>query len=300
MDLNTLKLFLAVMEQGSFAAVARQMDLAPSSVSRSIAQLEADLGMRLFQRSTRQMHPTEAGRLYHRRIAPLVEELDLAQDLSRDSSQEASGLLRVTTSTAFGQEWLLALVPAFLDQHPQVSLDLQLTDSPLDLLSEGVDLALRLGRPPQSDLICSKLMDTRYRVVASPDYLAKAPPLQQPADLRDRTCLLFTLANYRSHWHFRLAGKTMEVPVAGRLHISNALSLLRAARQGLGPALLADWLTRTDLETGRLVDLFPGHEVSAGDFETAVWLLYPSRRYLPLKVRLFIDHLRAASQKSFD
>jgi DNA-binding transcriptional LysR family regulator len=172
-----------------------------------------------------------------------------------------------------------------------------LTDGVLDLITEKIDVAVRLGPRIDSGLIGTQLMRTRYRVCASPDYLRVAPRLRVPSDLSDHSCLLFPYPGFRSHWRFRAkGGAVIEVPVNGAVTISNALALHRAARDGLGPVLLADWLVGEDLRNGRLVDLFPRFEATATDFDTAAWLLYPSRTYVPRKVRAFIDFLKSSME----
>ncbi len=298
MELSSLQIFAEVMCRGSFAAVARARDVSPSAISRSIAALEAELGLQLFQRTTRRLAPTEAGALYFARIEPLVGELEQARQAAADVREEPSGTLRVTASVAFGQTCLVPLLPELHRRHPGLGLELLLTDGNLDLIAERIDLALRLGPRSDSRLIGLRLFETRYRVCASPDYLARAGAVAAPEALRDRPCLVFALPGYRSRWIFRdRAGRQNEVPIEGRFVISSALALRDCALNGLGPALLADWLIDGDIAAGKLVDLFPEHRVTATDFETAAWLLYPSRAYLPLKVRALIDFLRETLQQ---
>ncbi|WP_281273954.1 substrate binding domain-containing protein [Maritalea myrionectae] len=159
--------------------------------------------------------------------------------------------------------------------------------------AEAIDLAIRLAPAPTGNLISTRLMDTRYRVCASPHYLAHNEDLKVPQDLVRHQCLRFALPEYRTHWRFKTQeNAAFEVNVAGHLVITNALSLRRAALAGFGPALMADWLVASDLAEGRLVDLFPNHECTATEFDTAAFALYPSRAYLPQKVRVMIDFLR--------
>lgn len=295
MNLDTLEIFAEVMRGGSFAEVARRRDQDPSSISRVIAGLEAEIGVRLFQRTTRRLSPTEAGRVYFRRIEPLLGEIDRASAEARDLATSPSGTLRVTASVAFGYAVLTPLLPALRSRYPDLKLDLILNDAAIDLVAEGIDLAIRLGPRPDVDLIGTRLMPVRHRVCASPGFLEARGRPAAPTDLQSLDCLRFPLSGFRTHWRFREpAGPTMEVPVDGSLVISNALALRQSCLDGLGPALLADWLVGDDLAAGRLVDLFPDHDVTATDFDTAAWLLYPSRAYVPLKVRAFIDFLKEA------
>lgn len=298
-DLVSVRLALEVERQGSFVGAARAMDLEPSQVSRLIARLESDLGFRLFQRSTRRLATTEAGAAYLARAGALLEGFDHARDEARALNAEPEGVLRLTASVAFGATWIVPLLGDFRAKYPKVGLDLLFTDASLDLVAERVDLAVRLAPMVRADVISSKLMDTRYRVVASPSWVAATGGLDSPDALSRQKCLLFDLPGYRKTWRFRdRRGGIEEIAVSGDMTFSSAFALFAAAKLGLGPALLPDWLTRADLMAHTLVDLLPEHEASAADFDSAAWLLYPSRAYLPLKVRIMIDFLRAHAART--
>lgn len=295
MDTDLLKTALTVERVGSFASAAREVGVDPSSISRQIAILEAALGLRLFERTTRRLSPTEAGRQYLERIGPALEAMDDAADAARDTMSEPAGPLRVTASVAFGERWLLPRVADFRRLHPKIDLELILSDGRLDLTAEGIDLGLRLGtRPTSGTMVFSKLFDTRYRVVASPEHLARFGRPARPEELGDHDGVLFRLPGFRDGWRFRRAPDTRvsEALPKPSLVISNALAVRRAAVMGQGAALLAEWTITEDLSSGRLVDLFPDHEVSAGDFDSAAWLVYSSRHYVPRRLRVFMDHLR--------
>lgn len=288
MQTDALKTFVECAERGSFAAAARALGLDPSVVSRSIAGLEDKLGLRLFERSTRAIALTDAGRLYFERLGPLLSDLDDAAAAARDLSERPKGRLRVAASTAFGERVIVPMLGRFLEAYPDLDVDLRLSDGPADILGERIDVAVRLAPDAPMDVIVSKLCATRYRVVAAPGV---AVP-ERPEALAGVPVIRFALPGFRDLWRFRADGEVVEVPVAGRVEISGAAAVLAAARAGLGPALLADWLAGEDLAAGRLVDLFPGHEVTATGFDTAAWVLTPSRRYQPLKTRAFIAALR--------
>lgn len=295
MDLETIGLLLDVHRLGSFAEAARGRDLDPSRISRAVAALERDLGIRLFQRTTRRVRTTEAGEIYLRRLALIAEDLERARDDARSVSEGPVGLLRLTATVAFGDKVIVPLLPAFRRAHPHVDVDLVLSDANLDLVRDRVDLAVRLGPGVAGDLVVSKLRDSVYRVCASPAYLAEHGRPREPRDLAGHQCLRFNLPGFRDRWIF--AGGDLdgpiEVPVSGGVIASGASALHALALAGLGPVLLADWLVDDDVAAGRLVDLFPGHRVTPTSFETAVWLIYPSRSFLPRKVRAMIDFLRA-------
>lgn len=294
MDVKQLQLFVETVKLGSFAAVARGEGVDPSSVSRQIASLEERLGVRLFQRTTRSLSLTEEGEAYWRRVEPLLEELARAEDAVQMKDGQPRGRLRLSSSVAFGQTKIVPLLGAFKARYPELQVELHMTDANVDLIAERMDLAVRLSAHLEGDLIATRLMMTRYRVCASPDYLQRAGKPSLPADLAGHDCLLFTLAAFRNTWKFQTSGGRLEeVAIDGHFSFSSALALKSAALQGMGPALLADWMTDEDVREGRLIDLFPRHQVTATNFETAAWLIYPSRSFLPLKTRVMIDFLKA-------
>lgn len=296
LDIELLRTFAAVERDGSFAAVARREGVDPSAVSRRIASLEDALDLRLFDRTTRRLRLTEAGRVYLDRILPLVDALQEAKDAARDTVTVPSGLLRVTTSVAFGERWLTPRLPAFRTAYPKVEIELRLTDAHVDIVAEGIDLAVRLGPRIEGTLVSAKLFDTPYRAVAAPGYLANRNMPKAPEDLSEHQAIRFALPRFGNAWRFRKAPDSEEVKVtpASALAISNALAVRRAALDGLGVALLADWTVADDIRKGRLVDVLPGWEASATDFATAAWIVYPTRDYVPARLRAFIDHLRAS------
>ena len=293
METDDLKTLLLVRSLGGFAAAARALDLNPASVSRKVAEIEARIGMLLFQRSTRRFSVTEAGEAFLDRIGPLLEEFEAALGQAEDLIGQPKGNLRLTTSVSFGNEVLVPLLSAFHETYPGIGVELILTDSNVDLVRDRIDLALRLAPAPAGDLISSRLLTARYRVVASPDGVRRYGHPASPADLSKRDTLRFALPGFRDRWLFRDGnGGVTEVPVGGWLVISNALSLRRACLLGLGPALLADWLVCQNIKSGTLIDLFPEFEVTATSFDAGVWALYPSRSHLPQRVRVMLDFLR--------
>jgi DNA-binding transcriptional LysR family regulator len=293
MDLSDLDILMDVARRGSFAAVARARQIEPSSISRAIGGLEAQLGFRLFQRTTRRITLTEAGRVYVARLSGLLDDLEAARDDAATINDQPVGTLRLTTSVAFGVTCIVPLLEDFKARFPKLKLDLVLSDSNLDIVAESIDLAVRLAPSLNRDIIATKLMDMKYYVVATQDYIVRAGAPAKPIDLRDHKCIRFALPHFRDQWQFRdAAGRIEQVPVSGDFVMSNAYSIYVAAKRGLGPALLPDFLVAPDLADGSLMNLFPKFEVAAADFNTAAWLLYPSRTYLPSKVRGMINFLK--------
>ena len=181
MTLDSLRLLLRIRQHGTLAGVARAMDVDPSSVSRALSAVEAELGVRVFQRTTRRLTVTEEGARLLARLGPLVEDIGNVLDDARHHRRRASGRLRITASVAFGEVCLVPLLPAFRRQYPEVEIDLLLTDARLDIVAEAVDLAIRLAPAPEGDLITTRLMTTQYHVCASPDYIAAIATRYSPS-----------------------------------------------------------------------------------------------------------------------
>lgn len=295
MNIASLEIFADVFRAGSLAAVARARDVDPSLISRAIASLEDDIGVRLFTRSTRRLVPTDAGRIYFERIARVLTDLEAAKTAAAESAGAASGVVRLTTSVSFGKVFLLPLMQEFQRLHPKIVLELLMDDSNVDLTARSIDLGIRLGPPiREGDLIVRRLMRTRYAVCASPGYLKKHGDLRHPTELASRDCILIGLPGYKSAWKFRKNGRMLPpVPVRGNLVVSNAYAARETAEAGLGLTLLADWISDDAVTNGTLVRLFPDFEAAAVSFDTAAWLIYPARDYLPAKTRCVIDFLTA-------
>jgi DNA-binding transcriptional LysR family regulator len=277
----------------SSAVVARDRDTDASSISRAIAALEGELEGRLFQRTTRRLALTEAGAAYYERVVPLLEGLAAAKAEVADLGDQPLGTVRVTASVAFGQRVVAPMLPEFLARHPGLSIDLVLPDTVLGVVGDRIDLAIRLGTLPDSDLVATRLAAVAYRVIASPAYVAARGRPATPRDMARHECLRFDMPAFRTQWRFRQGnGEVQEVPVSGRVVISNGLAVQSCALAGIGIALLPCWLVDDAIHTGQLVDIFPGCEVSGADFATAVWLVFPTRAYVPRKTRAFVDALQ--------
>ncbi len=294
MELSILRTFIQVVRKGSFAAVAKEQEVAPSSISRAIASLEDELGMRLFQRTTRKLSLTEGGALYFEKIEPLVDQMEKAREMAFEVGHQAQGRLRVTTPVSFGLINLIPHLPQFSQQYPELSLELLITDSIVDLLAERIDVAIRFGHLQDSTLVAQQLCPLNYAVCASPEYQHLHGLPQHPPDVQDHNCLLFLLPGFHASWKFRKAPEAVvEVPVQGKVFIANAVGLKQCALNGMGLALLPRLLIQQELDAGTLLHLFPDYEVTATQFGASAWILYPSRDYLPLKTRVFIDFLKS-------
>jgi DNA-binding transcriptional LysR family regulator len=293
-EVSTLRTFIEVMRRGSFAIVARDQNVDPSSVSRAISTLEQDLGVRLFHRTTRKLAPTEAAEAYFERLEPIIEELEHATLAATDASAGPRGLLRLTAPITFAQEHIVPLLPELARRHPDLRFELLLTDAYLDLVAERVDVAIRLGRLADSSLVAHRLCDMPYAVAASPDYLQRRGRPSHPAELAQHACLRYPVQGYGSSWQFREGdGEPFEVQVAGPVVAANGAVLRHCAIAGMGILLVPRWNIAAAIAAGELIELFPDHAATVSELGGAAWLVYPSRSYLPLKVRVFVDYLRA-------
>ena len=289
MDSSALKIVLRVQAHGSIAGAARALDLDPSSVSRVVGVVEAALGIRLFHRTTRKLTVTEEGRQYLNRIAPVLEELDAAKEEANGVHTQPAGLLRMTASMALSYEVIVPLLPAFQKKYPGITIDLRSSDVNVDLLENGIDLAVRLAPEPHPNLMSTRLMTTRFRPVASPEYLAAHGDVVTPHDLVRMNCLQLALPNLQNLWRFNKPGEAdFQVSLRASLRSSSPLALRQAAVSGMGVALMAHWMIEKELKDGRLVELFPDYSCAAS---TEVWALNPTMTYIPRKVRAMLEFL---------
>ena len=293
MDLAKLSIFMQVVQKGSFADTARDNDVDPSKISRIISSLEDELGYRLFHRTTRNLSLTEAGQLTFDRMRDPLDEINAIADMARASTEKLSGNLRLTTSVALGERWLVPKLGRFYEQYPDIKLELILDDRAIDLIEQRIDVALRLAPQKQNALITTRILNAKYHVVATKDYIEKNGPLTSPSDLIDTTIITFPFADYRLQWKFKTpGGKIEQIAIQPHIVISNALAIRRTVLEGQGVALLSDWLIGDDLAKGDLINVFPDHQNSAENFDEGVWLTYPSKRYLPTNTRVLIDFLK--------
>ncbi|MDY7097452.1 MAG: LysR family transcriptional regulator [Pseudomonadota bacterium] len=286
-----MRLFVDVVRNGSFAAAADAQSVAPSSVSRSIAALERELGVRLFERTTRRLSLTEAGAAYYDRIKPLLHELEAAQLVANDLQLKPKGLLRITSSHAFGQLVLAPAISAFRLEYPEIHFDLVLSDQVLDLAGDRTDLGIRHGRLDDASFVCRKLQSVRYILAASPEYLERAGTPRSPGDLSEHELISYDFEPFRSGWRLSRAGKTETLTLTPKI-VSGSVSVIRSlAESGAGVALLANWLASDLISSGRLVRVLAEWEGTDTSPDPSIWIVYPSRSYLPAKTRLFVDFL---------
>ncbi len=287
LDLNDVAIFVQVVRCGSFAEAARRLGVPPNTLSRRVQQLEAQLGTRLMQRSTRHLTLTSAGQVFLERCSGAVEGLMDAGEELQAVNQEPSGLVRVAAPADFFDFFAMEWLTEFLAAHPKVRVDFVLSDGRADLIADRIDVALRGGILEDSSLFARKVLDAgNDGLVASPAYVARQGVPDTLQDLADHDCLVFSHPSGKATWRVTGPdGAQAEVQVAGRFSGNTAQALRKAALAGLGIALLPSTLTQRDLRAGLLVPVLPEYRRQGH----GVHMVYPSRRYLPLAVSAFME-----------
>ena len=286
MDLNEVVVFAKVVEAGSFVGAARELSMPKSTVSRKVSELEERLGARLLQRTTRQLSLTDAGRAYYRHAARVLVELGEAELAVTRMQEIPRGLLRVTTPINVG--YLGRLFTTFLEQFPEVTFEMVCTDRVVDLVEEGFDVSVRVGRLADSSLIARHLGSQKSHLVASPAFLAKHPQPMTPGDLAGMPVLVFGALPDPTTWHLVRGTEHAKVTVEPRFTVNDFDLVYRAVLDGIGMALLPSYRVNDDLREGRLVRLMPDWCTPAAQFHA----VYPSTRHLSPKVKAFVDHLQ--------
>jgi DNA-binding transcriptional LysR family regulator len=290
--LGALRLFVRAVELGSFSKAAADCGAKVSSVSRAVAALEADLGVALFNRSTRRLNPTEAGGDFYERAARILAEVEDARQQTAALNGKPQGLLKLNLPGAFGRRHVVPLLPAFMAAYPDIRIDATLTEATVNLIEAGADVAIRIGALPDSTLIAKKLAPHHRILCASPAVLARRAGPPAPADLAGENCLMFALAP-ADRWFFTRGDERVEVPVKGSFRANDSEALLEAAEAGLGLALLPTWLAGEAVREGRLVRLLPEWQASLAPGDRAIWGVYPPKKILSPKVRVFLDFVEA-------
>lgn len=276
--------FVAVAECGQFSAAAERLGLSSSQVSRQIARLEERLQTRLFYRTTRKVALTEAGQTFLQHCQRLQDAREEALNAIGDLGSEPKGLLRMTCAVAYGERFIVPLVTAFMARHPRLSVDIELSNRTLDLVQDGFDIAIRLGRLPDSRMLASRLAPRRMYLCASPDYLQRYGRPHSLSELVRHNCLVGS----SDVWTFQLDGREASQRIQGNWRCNSGQAVLEAALAGLGLCQLPDYYVLEHLRSGALVSLLDNHQPP----NTAVWALYPQQRHLSPKVRQLIDALR--------
>lgn len=279
--------FVRVVDTGSFSAAARQSNVGQPAVSKMIAQLEDQLGVRLVTRTTRGLSPTEAGQRYYERALRALEEADEAEVAARGAGKGLTGRLRISAATTFARLHVVPSLPAFMDEHPDLELEMIMDDRVIDMVEEGVDVALRMGALPDSTATARKLAAGRRLLVATPAYLARAGTPATPAEIAGHQAVVYTRYE-AAHWTFRHAGGAeASVSVGGRLRVTAAEGLRAAVLADMGLAVASEWMFTRELASGAVVEVLADWALPPLD----LWALFPSGRMASAKARAFADYV---------
>jgi DNA-binding transcriptional LysR family regulator len=291
--LAAMQALVRVVEAGSFVRAAERLEWSTSSLSRLIADLEEHLGARLLNRTTRRLSLTESGQAFYERSVQLLNDLEEAEALAGQSVAVPRGTIRLTCSYNVATHRLAPAIASFVARYPRVRFDVTVAERIVDLVDEGFDLALRIGRVGSEQLVARKLGETMLVVCAAPAYIERRGAPVKPEDLAAHDTLTYAYAPNARTWQlFDATGAMHEVRAGGSLHANNGDMLIAAAVAGLGIVCEPDFLVGAELQSGRLLPLLPGYVGRRAD----IWAVYPSRRHLSVKVRLFVDHVAALFQ----
>ncbi|MGH0032017.1 MAG: LysR family transcriptional regulator [Myxococcota bacterium] len=284
LQVGQMVLFAKVVEAGSFAAAAKSLGQTRAAVSKQIASLEERIGAQLLQRTTRSMHLTESGKEFHARCARIAEEAAEAERAVASLQAAPRGELRIAAPVTFGRRYLAPLMASFLDAHPEIQVELSLSDAEPDLSDEGFDVAVRIGPRAESGQVAKLLAESPHVLCASPGYWERHGVPSAPEDLRGHECLLYSSLPTPRVWRF---ARGKRVRVSGRFSVDHGESLRQAALDGVGVAYMPEFLVGRDLAEGRLVSALDDWCLS----RMKVWALYPRSRNLAPKVRVFVEFL---------
>lgn len=288
-SLGEIAVFAEVAHRGSFAEASRRYGLTASGVSRKIARLEQRLGVRLFNRTTRSLSLTEAGRILLERSGNILASVEDAENMVRNLSATPTGSLRIAASDAFSIQILIPFIQGFLSRYPKLSVTLLQGDGQIDLLDAGVDVAIQFDQPLQTSFISAKLIDDPWVICASPDYIKLNGRPDSPDALLKHKCLtIYARQKLTDHWTFT-SGDTVQTLHVKGIFSGIGLSVREAAMRGLGIAQLAHFLVYQDIQAGRLIPLLENFTPQGN---RAINIVYPNREHLPSKIRIFIDELR--------
>lgn len=284
-DLGDLDIFSRVVAAGSMSAAARSLGLSPAVVSKRIKRLEERLGTRLLQRTTRQVSLTEAGQGFHERILGILAGLEEAEAFVSGRAGAMRGTLRISAPTSFGRMHIAPHLKAFMEANPELVVNLVLTDDFSDIVGEGFDLAIRIGELPDSSLVARRLAPVRRVLAAAPSYLERRGVPASFADLAGHVCIP---PHSQDSWRLEGPEGAVVFRPQGKLVTNSSEVVREAVIAGMGIALRSTWDIGAELRDGRLVQVLPDYE---GSRNVVLSAIYPSRQFLPAKVRLFIDYL---------
>src|SRR5437868_2616153 len=278
-----MRTFVSVVDSGSFSAAARRLNVGQPTVSKTIAQLETQLGVRLLLRSTRGLTSTQAGLSYYERANRALQEAEEAEIAARGAGASLTGRLRVCAAVTFARIHVFPHLPEFLDEHPNLSIDFVLDDRLVDLLADGIDVALRMGNLQDSTLIGRKLASSPRRVLATPEYWNRRGEPSRPAELSQHETIIYDPSGGGDVWQFRRDSTEASVRVRGRLRVSAAEGVRAAVLAGLGVTAVSEWMFAPELKTGTVCPVLTDWSLP----EVGLWAVYPSGGMPTAKARTF-------------
>ena len=290
-EMLTNRAFLQVAESGSFSAASIKLDVSVATVARQVNSLEATLGVKLMNRSTRALSLTEAGELYAERIRDVMSDLDAIKREVASYQKDVKGLLRVHLRRSVGSQVIVPELPNFLRDHPDVKLEVTLTDERADLVAQGIDVAVWLGELQESRLIARKLSAGNRVICCSPSYAKTHGLPSKPEDLSQHNCIVYLAKSYDNSWRLTSSERTVSVEVSGNLKSESSAVLLVSALNGLGLVMLQESMVRNALAAGELINVFPNYHVSSTNSVVGLYAVYSGRKKLSPKTRAFIDFL---------
>ena len=289
-----METFVCVVEAGSFSAAARRLHVGQPAVSKTIAQLEEKLGVRLLLRSTRGLTPTEAGLQYYERAKRSIEEANEAELLARGAGTGLTGKLRVGAAVTFASLHVIPHLKTFLAAHPDLQIEIVLDDRQIDLLEHGIDVALRMGSLGDSSMTARRLAQTRRVALATPAYLKTHGEPKTPADLARHQAVVYNPGGGPGIWHFRRGETEASVAVSGRIHVSAAEGVRAAVLADMGITVASDWMFSEEIRSGAVKILLDEWSLPAID----LWAVFPTGRMVSAKARAFADFVEAALKET--
>ncbi|GAB3515406.1 LysR family transcriptional regulator [Photobacterium alginatilyticum] len=287
-QLGAMRAFIRVVQTGSFSAAAREKNTTQATISKKVAALETMLGVKLLTRSSRELSLTQVGAEYYEKCVSIIGELDEAEASARSQVASPKGIIRITAPVVFGRLVIAPILSEFLSLYPEIKVDLALSDKHVDLISEGVDVAIRARELEDSSLIARHLFDNPMLLVAAPEYLAQHGEPKEPTELRRHNCLVYSMLKTVNIWHFFHQDKNISVAVNGNFQGDNGDVILKLVLDGTGLAQLPVWMVDEHLKSGELKQILSDFVAKPLPFNA----IYPQSRYVPLKVRCFVDFLK--------
>lgn len=287
-QLGAMRVFLRVIQTGSFSAAAREQNSSQATISKKVAALEDKLGVKLLTRTSRELSLTQAGQEYYEHCLNIVQEIDEVEASVRSQVSSPKGTLRIAAAAPLARILLAPLIAEFLEEYPDIEVDMVIDERHIDLVAEGIDIAIRARKLEDSSLIARPLFNNPLLLVAAPDYLEKHGVPTQPKDLKSHQCIVYTFNRSLNNWHFVDNGQDVSIPVRGTFRSNSGETNLEMALAGLGITQLPIWMMDEHLQSGKLVRVLEEYPSDT----VPINAIYPQNRHVPLKVRCFVNFIQ--------